>query len=116
MPYTSDLGRVIGVLRRIAAEQHESALIGVEELGDAAIKLRFQAGVPAAEADTAKLSLNLAIRQQLAAAGIQFMQEAAQPLYGPSPPRSLRHTPKFRDRKINQGGNRPFSRRVASRM
>jgi small-conductance mechanosensitive channel len=86
LPYTADLGRVIGVLRRVAAEQHkEGALIGVEELGDAAIKLRFQAGVPAAEADTAKLSLNLAIRQQLAGAGIQFIQEAAQPLYGPQP-------------------------------
>jgi len=86
LPYAADLGHAIEVLRRVAAEQHkEGALIGVEELGDAAIKLRFQAGVPAAEADTAKLSLNLAIRQQLAVAGIRFMQEAAQPLYGPVP-------------------------------
>jgi small conductance mechanosensitive channel len=81
LPYTADVGRAIEVLRRIASEQHkDDALIGVEELGDAAIKLRFQATVPAAEADTAKLSFNLAIRQQLAAAGIQFMQEAAQPM------------------------------------
>jgi small conductance mechanosensitive channel len=87
LPYTADLGRAIEVLRRVAAEQHkEDALIGVDELGDTAIKLRFQASVGAAEADTAKLSLNLAIRQQLAAAGIQFMQEAAQPAYGyPAP-------------------------------
>ena len=81
LPYTADVGRAIEVLRRIASEQHkDDALIGVEELGDAAIKLRFQATVPAAEADTAKLSFNLAIRQQLAAAGIQFMKEAAQPM------------------------------------
>jgi small conductance mechanosensitive channel len=86
LSYAADLGRAIEVLRRVAAEQRkDGALIGVEELGDAAIKLRFQARVPAAETDTAKLSLNLAIRQQLAAAGIQFMQEAAQPLYGPVP-------------------------------
>jgi small conductance mechanosensitive channel len=86
LPYTADLGCAIAVLRRVAAEQRqEGALIGVEELGEAAIKLRFQAGVPAAESDTAKLSINMAIRQQLAAAGIQFMQEAAQPLYGPVP-------------------------------
>jgi hypothetical protein len=32
--------------------------------------------VPAADADTTKLSVNLALRQQLAAAGIPFMQEA----------------------------------------
>jgi small conductance mechanosensitive channel len=82
LPYTADLGRAIEVLRRVAAEQHrEGALIGVEELGEAAIKLRFQATVPAGEADTAKLALNLAIRQQLAAAGIQFMQDAALPMY-----------------------------------
>jgi hypothetical protein len=31
---------------------------------------------PAGEADATKLSLNLAIRQQLAAAGVQFAQEA----------------------------------------
>ena len=81
LPYTADVGRAIEVLRRIASEQHkDDALIGVEELGDAAIKLRFQATVPAAEADTAKLFFNLAIRQQLAAAGIQFMEEAAQPM------------------------------------
>jgi small conductance mechanosensitive channel len=87
LPYTTDLGRALEVLRRVAAEHHEEdALIGVDELGDAAIKLRFQASVPAADADTAKLSLNLAIRQQLAAAGIQFMQEAAQPMYNyPAP-------------------------------
>lgn len=86
LPYGADLGRAIEVLRRVAAEQHkEGTLIGVEELGDAAIKLRFQAAVPAAEADTAKLSLNLAIRQQLAAAGIRFMQEAVQSMYAPVP-------------------------------
>jgi small-conductance mechanosensitive channel len=87
LPYTADLGRAIDVLRRIAAEHHkENALIGVEELGDSAIKLRFQATVPAGEADTAKLAINLAVRQQLATAGIQFMQEAAQPVYGyPTP-------------------------------
>jgi len=89
LPYTADLGRALEVLRRIAAEHRkEDALIGVEELGDNAIKLRFQASVPAADADTAKLAINLAIRQQLAAAGIQFMQEAAaaQPIYGYPPP------------------------------
>jgi small conductance mechanosensitive channel len=87
LPYTADLGRAIEVLRQVAAEYHnKDALIGVEELGDTAIKLRFQASVPAADADTAKLAINLAIRQQLAAAGIQFMQEAAQPMYGyPAP-------------------------------
>ncbi len=83
LPYTADVGRALEVLQRIATEHHkENALIGVEELGDAAIKLRFQATVPAAEADTAKLSFNLAIRQQLAAAGVQFMQEAAMSTYG----------------------------------
>jgi small conductance mechanosensitive channel len=87
LPYTADLSRAIEVLRRVAAEHRkEDALIGVEELGDAAIKLRCQATVPAADADTAKLSLNLAIRQQLAAAGIQFMQEAAQQTYGHQAP------------------------------
>jgi small conductance mechanosensitive channel len=87
LPYTADLGRAIEVLRQVATEHHnKDALIGVEELGDTAIKLRFQASVPAADADTAKLAINLAIRQQLAAAGIQFMQEAAQPMYGyPAP-------------------------------
>jgi small conductance mechanosensitive channel len=88
LPYTADLERAIEMLRRIATEQHrDDALIGVEELGDAAIKLRFHAMVPAAEADMAKLSLNLAIRQQLAAAGIHFLQEAAAlPAYGyPAP-------------------------------
>lgn len=83
LPYTADLGRAIEVLRRVAAEQHKAdALIGVEELGDAAIKLRFQAKVPAADADAAKLAINLSIRQQLAAAGIRFMQEAAIPTDG----------------------------------
>lgn len=83
LPYTADLGRTLEVLRRIAAEQRKAdALIGVEELGDTAIKLRFQAMVPAAEADAAKLAINLAIRQQLASAGIQFVQEAALPMYG----------------------------------
>jgi small conductance mechanosensitive channel len=82
LPYTADVARALDVLRRIAIEQHkENALIGVEELGDAAVKLRFQAAVPAADADTARLALNLAIRQQLAAAGIQFMQEAAMAIY-----------------------------------
>jgi len=86
LPYTADLGRAIEVLRRVAAEQHrEGALIGVEELGDAAIKLRFQATVPLGDADTAKLALNLAIRQQLAAASIQFMQEAALTMYAAYP-------------------------------
>jgi small conductance mechanosensitive channel len=84
VPYTVDLARALDVLKRIATEQHhDGALIGVEELGDAAIKLRFQATVPAAEADHAKLALNLALRQQLAASGIQFMQEAAQAIYAP---------------------------------
>jgi small-conductance mechanosensitive channel len=84
--YAADLGRAIEVMRRVASEQHrEGALIGVEELGDTAIKLRFQATVPAGDADTAKLSLNLAIRQELATAGIQFMQEVAQPTYGYPP-------------------------------
>src|SRR6185503_3110026 len=86
VPYTADLDRAIEVLRRVAAEQHrEGALIGVEELGDAAIKLRFQATVPLGDADTAKLALNLAIRQQLAAASIQFMQEAALTMYAAYP-------------------------------
>ena len=77
VPYTADLGRAIEVLKKIAADhKKENALIGVEELGDTAIKLRFQVGSPAGEADTTKLSLNLAIRQQLAAAGIHFVQEA----------------------------------------
>ncbi|HWE73313.1 MAG TPA: mechanosensitive ion channel family protein [Stellaceae bacterium] len=82
LPYAADIGRALEVLRRIAVEQHnESALIGVEELGDAAIKLRLQAIVPMADADAAKLAFNLAIRQQLAAADIQFMQEAAPAVY-----------------------------------
>lgn len=87
VPYSADLDRAIEVLRRITLEQRrESALIGVEELGDAAIRLRFQATVPVAEADTAKLSLNLAIRRELAAAGIHFAPEAPQPAYGnPAP-------------------------------
>jgi small-conductance mechanosensitive channel len=94
LPYTADLGRAIEVLRRIAAEQRrEGALIGVEELGEAAIKLRLQVTVPAADADTARLALNLAIRQQLATASIQFMQEIALPAYGyPAPaPATLPH-------------------------
>jgi small conductance mechanosensitive channel len=84
VPYGIDIGRAIGVLKQIAAElRHDGALIGVEELNDAAIKLRFQATVPAADADTARLALNLAIRQQLAIAGVQFMQEAAMAMYYP---------------------------------
>lgn len=86
LPYTADLGRAIEVLRRVAVEQrHEAALIGVEELGEAAIKLRIQTTVPAADADTAKLALNLAIRQQLATAGIHFVQEVAPPVPAPAP-------------------------------
>jgi hypothetical protein len=40
-----------------------------------------------ADADAVKLSINLAIRSQLAAAGVQFMQEAAAavPMYYPPP-------------------------------
>lgn len=94
LPYTADLGRAIEVLRRVAVEQrHEAALIGVEELGEAAIKLRIQTTVPAADADTAKLALNLAIRQQLATAGIHFVQEVAPPVSGsPAPaPAALPH-------------------------
>jgi small conductance mechanosensitive channel len=82
LAYTADIGRALEVLHRIAAEQHmENAVIGVDELGDAAIKLRFQVTLPAGDADNARLALNLAIRQQLAAAGIQFLQEAAQAMY-----------------------------------
>jgi small conductance mechanosensitive channel len=77
--YNADVGRALEVLRRIAAEQHrENALIGVEELNDAAIKLRIQITLPAGDADKARLALNLAIRQQLAASDIQFLQEANQ--------------------------------------
>ena len=86
LPYSADLVRAIEVLRRVAADHHkEDALIGVEELGDSAIKLRFQAGAPIADADGTRLSINLAIRQQLAAAGIQFMQEATPPMPYPVP-------------------------------
>jgi small conductance mechanosensitive channel len=86
LPYSVDLGRAIDVLRRIAAEHGKAdALIGVDELGDAAIKLRFQTSAPMAEADATKLSLNLAIRQQLAAAGIHFVQEVAPPIAYPMP-------------------------------
>lgn len=77
--YTADVGRALEVLRRIAAEQHrENALIGIEELGDAAIKLRIQITLPAGDADSARLALNLAIRQPLAAAGIPFLSEPNQ--------------------------------------
>ena len=89
LPYSTDLGKAIEVLRKIAAEhKKEDALIGVDELGDAALKLRFSAAAPMADADAVKLSLNLAIRSQLAAAGVQFMQEAAAavPMYYPPPP------------------------------
>jgi len=87
LPYTADLGCAIAVLHQIAADHHkEDALIGVEELGDGAIKLRFQTTVPAVEADKAKLAINLAIRQRLAAARIQFMQEAAQQMHGSPAP------------------------------
>jgi small conductance mechanosensitive channel len=80
LPYGADLGRTIEVLRQVAAEHRkENALIGVEELGDTAIKLRLQTTAPLADADAVKLSINLAIRQQLAAAGIRFMQEVAPP-------------------------------------
>jgi small conductance mechanosensitive channel len=86
LPYSADLGRAIEVLRRIAAEHGKpDALIGVEELGDAAIKLRFQATTPLADADATKLGINLAIRQQLAAAGVQFVQEVAVPMGYPVP-------------------------------
>jgi small-conductance mechanosensitive channel len=86
LPYSADLGRAIEVLRRIAAEHRkEDALIGVEELGDAAIKLRFQVTAPLADADSTKLGINLAIRQQLAAAGVQFQQEVAVPMGYPMP-------------------------------
>jgi small conductance mechanosensitive channel len=90
LPYTADVARALDVLRGIAIEQHkETALIGVEELGDAAVKLRFQAAVPAADADAARLALNLAIRQQLAAAGVQFMQEAAMAMYALPPQQTV---------------------------
>jgi small conductance mechanosensitive channel len=88
LPYSADLGKTIEVLRKVAAEHHkEDALIGVDELGDAALKLRFSIAVPMADADAVKLSINLAIRSQLAAAGVQFMQEAAAavPMYYPPP-------------------------------
>jgi small conductance mechanosensitive channel len=78
VPYNTDLSRAIEVLKDVAAAHHkENPLIGVDELGDVAIKLRLQVSSPAGEADATKLSLNLAIRQQLAASRIQFMQEAA---------------------------------------
>jgi small conductance mechanosensitive channel len=87
VPYAADLGRAIEVLKKIAADhKKDNPLIGVEELGDAAIKLRFQVSSPAGEADTTKLSLNLAIRQQLAAAGVQFVQEANTAAAAPAPP------------------------------
>jgi small conductance mechanosensitive channel len=82
LAYTADIGRALEVLHRIAGEQcRENALIGVEELNDAAIKLRFQITLPAGDADHVRLALNLAIRQQLAAAGIQFLQEANHAIY-----------------------------------
>lgn len=84
LPYSADLTRAIETLRRVAAEHHqENALIGVDELGDTAIKLRLQASVPLAEADATKHSINLAIRQQLAAAGVSFMQETVLPVAVP---------------------------------
>ena len=87
LPYSADIGRAIEVLRRVAADHRkEDALIGVEELGDAAIKLRLQVTAPLADADATKLSINLALRRQLAAAGVQFMQEAAAAPASPAPP------------------------------
>jgi small-conductance mechanosensitive channel len=80
--YNADIGRALEVLHRIAAERHHNnPLIGIEELNDAAIMLRYQISLPAGDADNAKLALNLAIRQQLAASGIQFLQEANQAIY-----------------------------------
>ncbi|HLI22627.1 MAG TPA: mechanosensitive ion channel family protein [Stellaceae bacterium] len=87
LPYAADLNRAIEVLRKIATAHHkEDALIGVDELGDAALKLRFSAAVPMAEADATRLSINLAIRRELAAAGVQFLQEAAPPVVYAAPP------------------------------
>jgi small conductance mechanosensitive channel len=84
VPYSTNLKHALDVLKKVAADHNkEKALIGVDELGDGAIKLRLQVSSPAGEADATKLSLNLAIRRQLAAAGIQFMQEAAS---GTTPP------------------------------
>jgi small conductance mechanosensitive channel len=80
LPYSADVGKAIEILRKVAAEHRkEDALIGVDELGDAALKLRFSTAAPMADADALKLSLNLAIRSGLAAAGVRFMQEAALP-------------------------------------
>lgn len=92
LPYSADLGKAIEVLRKVAADHHkEDALIGVDELGDAALKLRFSTAAPMADADTLKLSLNLAIRRDLAAAGVQFMQEATPPAYYPPPVEAAPH-------------------------
>ena len=81
IPYDADVGRAVDILQKVAAANGAKSisaapLIGVDELGDAAIKLKLQMALPAAEADAAKLRINLAIRQQFAAAGIRFLQEA----------------------------------------
>lgn len=92
LPYSADLGKAIEVLRKVAADHHKAdALIGVDELGDAALKLRFSTAAPMADADALKLSLNLAIRSGLAAAGVQFMQEATPPVYYPPPVEAAPH-------------------------
>lgn len=81
IPYNADLDRALDILKRVAAAQAKEpsaapAIVGVEELGDTAIKLKLQVTVPASAADTTKHGINLAIRQQFAAAGIHFLQEA----------------------------------------
>jgi small conductance mechanosensitive channel len=81
IPYDADLDRAVDILRGVATANagktiSTAPMVGVDELGDAAIRLKLQVTVPAAEADATKLRINLAIRQQFAAARIRFLQEA----------------------------------------
>jgi len=80
IPYHADLAHALAILDRVAAEQTKDkgaagVLTGVEELSDAAIRLKLQLTVPADQADAIKHAINFGIRQEFAAAGIRFLQE-----------------------------------------
>jgi hypothetical protein len=70
----------LDILARIAADHRKldvAPIGGVEELGDAAIKLKLQLTVPANEADAIRLAVNFAVREQFKSGGIRFAQETA---------------------------------------
>ncbi len=78
LSYNANLANALKILQDVATEhKKEAALVGIDELGDASVKVRLQVSTLAKEAETTKLSINLAIREKFAAAGIRFLQESS---------------------------------------